>query len=70
MVIVCNRSLELFLCKRVNVLLCLAEISEILSIDKPHDWSMDVYTNFLSIFMGSFHGSCRDLVELKHLVIS
>lgn len=51
------------------VIFYLAEISEILSIDKPNDWSMDVYKNFLTIFMGSFYGSCRDLLELKHLVV-
>lgn len=51
------------------VIFYLAEISEILSVDKPNDWSMDVYKNFLIIFMGSFYGSCRDLLELKHLVI-
>lgn len=45
------------------------EISEILSNDKPNDWSIDVYKNFLSIFISSFYGSCRDLVELKHLVV-
>lgn len=55
---------------RLNVyIFYLAEISDILSIDKPNDLSMEVYKNFLTIFMGSFYGSCRDLVELKHLVI-
>lgn len=29
---------------------------------------MEVYKNFLTVFIGSFYGSCRDLVELKHLV--
>lgn len=52
-----------------NILYCLAEISEILLIDRPDDWSMEVYKNFLTVFTGSFYGSCRDLVELKHLVI-
>lgn len=51
------------------ILFCLAEISNILSFDKPNDWSLEVYKNFLTIFIGSFYGSCRDLVELKHLVI-
>lgn len=55
--------------KRVHLFLFLVEISEILLIDKPNDWSMEVYKSFLNIFMGSFHGSCRDLVELRHLVI-
>lgn len=55
---------------RLNVyIFCLAEISDILSIEKPNDLNMEVYKNFLTIFMGSFYGSCRDLVELKHLVI-
>jgi len=44
-----------------------AEMSEILSVNKPDDWSMEVYKNFLTVFMGSFYGSCRDLVELTHL---
>lgn len=44
-------------------------MNDILSIDKPSDWSMEMYKNFLTVFTGSFYGSCRDLVELKHLVI-
>lgn len=55
---------------RLNVyIFYLDEISDILSMDKPNDVSVEVYKNFLTIFMGSFYGSCRDLVELKHLVI-
>ncbi|XP_060854544.1 origin recognition complex subunit 5 isoform X1 [Rhopalosiphum padi] len=43
------------------------EISVILSKDIPNDWSLSIYQNFLTVFMGSFYGSCRDLVELKYL---
>lgn len=51
------------------ILLCVDEILFILSKDIPNNWSLSIYQNFLNVFMGSFYGSCRDLVELKHLVI-
>lgn len=43
------------------------DVSIILSRDKPNNWSLSIYQNFLNVFMGSFYGSCRDLVELRHL---
>lgn len=51
------------------ILLCVDEILFILSKDIPNNWSSSIYQSFLTVFMGSFYGSCRDLVELKHLVI-
>ncbi|XP_050538941.1 origin recognition complex subunit 5 isoform X2 [Daktulosphaira vitifoliae] len=44
-----------------------SELSEILALDNPVEWSLDFYKNFLNVFVGSFYGNCRDLVELKHL---
>ncbi|XP_050422791.1 origin recognition complex subunit 5 isoform X2 [Adelges cooleyi] len=43
------------------------ELGEILLLDCPTDWNTDFYKNFLNVFIGSFCGSCRDLIELKHL---
>ncbi|KAL5240036.1 hypothetical protein ACI65C_007446 [Semiaphis heraclei] len=43
------------------------DILDILSRDRSTNWSESIYQNFLNVFMGSFYGSCRDLVELRHL---
>jgi len=51
------------------MLFCLDDILVILSRDRPNNWSESIYQNFLNVFIGSFYGSCRDLVELRNLVI-
>nr|QKG02512.1 Orc5 [Locusta migratoria] len=45
------------------------EIFQILSVNHPWPEKDSLYKNYLKLFLGVFYGSCRDLCELKYMVI-
>lgn len=42
------------------------QTTEILKLDKPEEYSMKFYENFLSLFLNIFFQTCHDIKELKY----
>lgn len=42
------------------------QITEILKLDKPEEFSIKFYENFLSLFLSIYYQSCKDVRELRY----
>ncbi|XP_011159872.1 origin recognition complex subunit 5 [Solenopsis invicta] len=43
------------------------ELAQLLLLDKPANYDMDFYKNYLNLFLSVFFRFCRDLNELRHM---
>ncbi|XP_025074011.1 LOW QUALITY PROTEIN: origin recognition complex subunit 5 [Pogonomyrmex barbatus] len=43
------------------------ELAQLLLLDKPVNYDMDFYKNYLNLFLSVFFRFCRDLNELRHM---
>lgn len=42
---------------------------EILCLDCPYEYSKEFYRNYLNLLLSIFYHACRNLSEIRHLVL-